>query len=135
MSLMNLSDNEFEQLFSQALVKAEEFNHLAHLRLGWVHITRYGIDTAIQNVCEQLKAFVSAHGAENKYHHTLTISSLHIISHFIEKYPSLGFSEIIEKEPRLLKDFRKLLETHYSPKHYQSEQARKTYLPPDRVAF
>ena len=135
MSIVNLNDKEFEQLFSQALIEPEDFNHLAHLRLGWIHITKYGIEEAIENVSHQLKAFVSKHGAEDKYHHTLTVSSLYIILHFIEKYPSLGFSELIKKEPRLLEDFRKLLESHYSPELYMSEQAKHTYLLPDRLGF
>jgi hypothetical protein len=49
-SHFELSDELFEEQFQNCQLNPALFNHEAHLRLAWIHITKYGIDKAIENI-------------------------------------------------------------------------------------
>ena len=55
-----LDDNTFEVLFREGNFPAALFSHEAHLRLAWIHLRRYGLEQAIENVSRQLQR--NAHG-------------------------------------------------------------------------
>ena len=42
-----LSDPEFEKQFESAVLDPKFFSHEAHLRLAWIHVTKYGVERAI----------------------------------------------------------------------------------------
>jgi hypothetical protein len=69
-----LTDAEFEGQFSNCLLGPKIFSHEAHLRLAWIHINKYGIDQAIENVTTQLQKFIDPLGERDKYNTTVTIS-------------------------------------------------------------
>ena len=71
----DLSDREFESQFAKSMFDPKLFSHEAHLRLAWIHVTKYGEPIAIQNVSDQLKQFVTIVGARDKYNHTLTVAA------------------------------------------------------------
>ena len=52
------SDDEFERLFEDKTLEPEVFTHEAHIRLAWIHITKYGSAQACDNVVSQLLAYV-----------------------------------------------------------------------------
>jgi hypothetical protein len=130
-----LSDDVFEQQFQACTLNPAIFSHEAHLRLAWIHITKYGVDNAINNICEQLLAFVDSLGARDKYNKTLTIAAIKAVNHFINKSHINNFREFIQKNARLKFNFKELMSSHYQKDIYKSEIAKRQYVEPDLLPF
>lgn len=130
-----LTDAEFEQQFADCTLNPEMFSHEAHLRLAWIHITKYGTAKAIENVCAQIQAYAAAQGASGKYHVTVTVAAVRAVYHFILKSKSDNFRDFIAEFPRLKHQFESLLDSHYSMDLFKSELARKAFVEPDLEAF
>ena len=130
-----LSDNEFEIAFGNCEVPPSQFNHEAHLRLAWIQIKKYGLETAIGNVCTQLSRYVEHLGAVDKYNTTLTVASVKMVSHFMGKSSSENFPGFMLEFPQLKTCFKELIGAHYAMDIFNSEQAKKKYLEPDLLPF
>jgi hypothetical protein len=131
----HLSDEEFESQFAQCTFPAELFSHEAHIRLAWIHISRYGLDKAIENICTQLRAFTRSLGAADKYNHTVTVAAIRAVYHFMLKSDCAHFIDFLTEAPRLKTAFKELMEAHYSTNIFTSDKARKEYLQPDLLPF
>ncbi len=129
------SDAAFEKQFKHGLLHPSYFTHEAHLRLAWIHITKYGLENAIENITSQLEAFTKLNNEETKYNKTVTIAAVRAVFHFILKSKSDNFRDFIDEFPRLLFEFRDLLGYHYAFNIFDSEEARTTYLEPDLQPF
>ncbi len=130
-----LSDEAFELQFASGVFPASLFIHEAHLRLGFIHIKKYGIEKAIEQVSQQIQQLVISIGAQEKYHHTITIAALHILYHYIRKNPEAPFQQLLASEPQLLANFKSILNNHYSEPLLASPEARHQYFPPDLTSF
>lgn len=128
-----LSEFEFETQFENCTFDPHIFSHEAHLRLAWIHIKKYGLEKACQNVCEQILLFDQTHDKGEKFHTTLTIASLKIMYHFMKKANSDTFQGLLKEFPKLKTDFKKIIDSAYSFDVYNSEQAKKEYLAPDLI--
>ena len=131
----DLTDPEFERKFENCSLDKDIFTHEAHLRLAWIHIKRYGQETAIQNICGQLKKFADFSGARDKYNETLTIAAIKAVYHFIKRSNSDSFPEFINEFPRLKYNFKELINFHYQVDVFRSREAKNKYLAPDLVPF
>lgn len=129
------SDYEFENQFRQCTFDPEYFSHEAHLRLAWIHIKKYGIQQAIENVSTQLLNFVDTLGAKDKFNKTLTVASLKAVHHFIQKSNTNSFSVFIETFPRLKFNLKELLSQHYQIDIFNDQLAKQHYLEPDLLPF
>lgn len=130
-----LNDLTFEQQFADCTLDPTLFSHEAHLRLAWIHLTKYGVDQAIQNICAQLKNFTAALGASDKYNETVTIAAIRAVHHFMLRSQTNHFQDFIIENPRLKTAFKQLLYTHYSTDIFTSERAKREYLEPELLAF
>jgi len=129
------SDREFEKQFADCSFPPNLFTHEAHLRLAWIHIELYGIDSAVKNVCNHLKAFVKSVGAEDKYNKTLTIAATRAVYHFMLKSETTNFVDFIAENPRLKYNLKDLMSTHYETDIFNSSIAKKIYLEPELLPF
>lgn len=130
-----VSDAVFEQQFKNCELNPALFSHEAHLRLAWIHIKKYGVEKAIENVCEQLLNFVDYVGARDKYNKTLTIAAVRAVHHFMKKKEIDNFYDFIQAYPRLKTNFKELMGFHYKTDIFNSENAKRMYLEPDLVPF
>jgi hypothetical protein len=131
----DLSDQEFEEQFASCQLNAAIFSHEAHLRLAWIHVSKYGIDNAIENICSQLKAFTQFLGASDKYNETVTIAAIKAVYHFMLKSNTDSFQHFISENPRLKTNFKDLLSQHYSIDIFNSELAKSSFLEPELLPF
>lgn len=134
-SHFNLNDKEFEVVFRQSTLSPALFDHEAHLRLAWIHIDKYGIDSAIENICKQLRDYVKHLGAEDKYNVTVTIAAIRAVYHFKMKSESDNFIDFLLEFPRLKYRFKELLACHYKTDIFNSAAAKKNYLQPELLPF
>jgi len=130
-----LSDTDFEIQFANCSLDPELFIHEAHLRLAWIHITKYGLNEAEKNICEQIKRFDKTFGIGMKFHVTLTIASVKMINHFIRKSESDNFVDFMKEFPRLKSNFRELISAHYSTDIFTDLYAKNKYLEPELKDF
>ena len=130
-----LSDNQFEAEFRNCNISPALFNHKAHLRLAWIHLHKYGLEIAIENICRQLTAYVAHVGAADKYNTTLTIASIKMVNHFMNRSASDNFQDFVIEFPQLTSNFRGLIGAHYTRDIFTSEEAKKSYLEPDLLPF
>jgi len=131
----DMTDLEFEQQFADGSLEARFFSHEAHLRLAWIHVSKYGIDKAIENIRTQLQHFVSAQGAKDKYNETVTVAAVRAVDHFMRKSGAKNFNDFIAENPRLKFQFKELLSFHYRTDIFISEMAKKQYLAPELLPF
>jgi len=130
-----LSDTEFEQQFNNCTFHPVDFSHEAHLRLAWIHISRYDILQATKNITTQLEQFVNFVGAKDKYNLTLSVAAIKAVYHFWLKSNSDNFSDFILEFPRLKYNFKELMACHYGFDIYNSDQAKRAFLEPDLIPF
>lgn len=131
----HLSAAEFEASFENKTLPQELFDHPGHLRLSYIHITKYGLEQAISNVSEQIQAYAAHHGDTKKFHVTLTHAAVRTMDHFIKKEGALTFEELLTKYPRLVTNFKDLINQHYSWCVLTSIDSKEKYLEPDLLAF
>ncbi len=101
-----LTDDEFEMQFKDCTLDPKIFSHEAHLRLAFIHIRKYGLGKAIQNICDQIRKFDQTFGDGTKYNEELTIACVKLIDHLIKKTPDSGFKRLLAYYPELKSDFR-----------------------------
>lgn len=132
---LDLIDNQFEEQFSNCSLKPALFNHEAHLRLAWIHINKYGIEKAIENISAQLQQYVESLGVKDKYNTTVTVAAIRAVYHFMLQSNTKDFQRFIAENHRLKYSFRELLSYHYTTDIFKSENARREYLRPELLPF
>jgi len=130
-----LSDATFEKQFEHCQLPQQLFTHEAHLRLVWIHIKQYGYDKTLITVPNQLRAYVSSLGAQEKYNITLTMAAIKAVYHFMMKSNAVDFSGFISEFPQLKYEFKTLIQTHYSLDIFNDVSAKRKFLRPDLLPF
>ena len=130
-----LSDEEFEKQFEECSLAPSLFSHEAHLRLAWIHIQKYGLAQAEDNLCMQIKRYATHLGAAGKFHMTVTIAAIKAVNHFIKRSESKNFEGLIAEFPRLKTNFMDLMNAHYGENIFKNEKARTAFIAPDLTQF
>lgn len=132
---LDLNDSEFEKQFRDGILAPSLFNHEAHLRLAWIHVSKYGVDNACKEISNQILAYVTQLGETDKFNKTLTIAAVRTVNHFLLKSKSNSFQDFITEFPRLKYNFKDLLDSHYGFDIFNSEKAKTHYVEPDLLPF
>lgn len=104
------------------------FTHEAHLRLAWILIRKHGLNLSTEKICEQILAFVIPLGAEEKFNTTLTVASMNMVQHFMQKTESENFHDFIQAFPALKYDFKHLISQHYSFDILKDDRTKRNML-------
>lgn len=131
--------------FKKQQLEANEFNHLAHLKVAWDYINRYSMVEARELFHRDLIRLTKALGAEDKYHRTLTDFFLDYLFqvkwYFCFDAPSTESWHLVESNCSLLiKNAKKLVSYYYSDDTIHSDKAKSEFveadiLPLDRASF
>ncbi|MBN4077552.1 hypothetical protein JYT25_00200 [bacterium AH-315-C20] len=130
-----LSDDIFEEQFRTCQLDPVLLTHEAHLRLAYIHISKYGEARAIQNLCLQIGVFDRTHGEGIKYHETITVVAVKIVQHFMNRTSAVNFDGLLKEFPRLKTNFKDLINQHYSLDLFKHPTAKIEYLEPDLSPF
>ncbi len=115
----------------ERIIKARGgFGHREHLELAWNYLRLYSIDEAGEAMVAAIRHVARLHGAEGKYHETMTRSWLHLVAVHDQRWGADSFEGFLERNPELLDS--KLIQHFYSPETILSEPARAAWTPPDR---
>lgn len=130
-----LTNDEFEAAFRDKTLRPGWFTHEAHLRLAFIHLTKYGLDGALNNMRQEIRAFAENLGIYDKYHDTVTIAAVYMVNDFMKETDNTSFDSFLKSGGDDLKDFKGLLEKHYSYNVFKDQKAREHFVEPDLAPF
>jgi hypothetical protein len=105
------------------------FGHREHLELAWSYLRLYSIDEANEAMVAAIRHVARLHGAEDKYHETITRAWLHLVAVHGQRWSADSFETFMDLNPDLLNS--KLLQHFYSRELILSEPARAAWTAPD----
>jgi len=128
-----MRDDEFLIALETGTLPLAAFDHRAHVRAGYLYVTRHGLGGAIERFARALKAFAARHGEPGLYHETITVAFLALINEHVAASVAPDWESFIAGNPELLD--RSLLRHFYAPDELASAEARRVFkLPRTRVA-
>jgi hypothetical protein len=130
-----IDDEAFVTAVNNCQLLPSEFGHLQHLRLGWLQLRSAPLEMAIEETCTALARFATHYGAENKFHRTITEVLLRLMAQGGAMEPEKDWPCFLHCNQALVNDARSVLARHYSPTLLASDEARRHFLPPDRLPF
>lgn len=131
MSPSELDDPAFLAAIAHCTLPAAAFDHRQHLRLGWLHLRQAPLQPAIESCCADIARFAAHHGAQGKFHRTVTEALLRLMAARGAVDPALDWPGFQRRNAAMLADARGLLARHYSPTLLASPAARLSFQPPD----
>jgi hypothetical protein len=125
-----MSDDDFLEAFRTGALPLSDFDHRAHLRAGYLYVSRHGLGLAIARFGKDLKGFAEAHGKTGLYHETITVAFLALINERIATGGDRGWDSFAAANPDLFG--RNSLAPFYAPEELVSAEARRVFLLPRR---
>ncbi len=111
-------------------VPAQCFGHRDHLRLGWLYLRAAPYPVALRRMAQSIRRLAAHHGAQAKYHHTLTVVWLRLLASAVSSAPEgRTFESLLAENPELLD--RAVVFRFYSAARLNSEAARWEFVLPD----
>ena len=129
-----LTDAELMAGFEDTTLPKEAFHHAEHVRTAWLFVTRYGVADALVRFSTALKRFAEAKGATGLYHETITWAYIFIVAERVGQTPTRSWAEFAAAHPDLLRWKPSVLDRYYTHGRLWSDEARRSFVMPDRVA-
>ena len=125
-----LSDADFLHAVEGAELPGDQFDHRAHLRLGWIYLRQGPAGEAAERMAATLRHFAVRHGASGKYHETLTRLWMRLVAAARARVPdAASFDALLAAHPALLE--RDLPLRYYSRERLFGDAARAALVEPD----
>ncbi len=105
------------------------FGHREHVELVWNYLRLYLVDDAAEAMADAIRHLARLHGAEDKYHETMTRTWVHFVAVHMQRWGADEFEEFVTGNPDLLDS--KLIQHFYSRELLFSEPARASWTNPD----
>ena len=117
---------------TRALERGElkDFHHASHLHVAWVYLAESSsVQEAAKKMRNTLRRFAAAAGKPEKYHETITLFWVHLLSRAHAVSGAEPLEEIVHANPQLLEKNFPL--AYYSAKRLFSDEARTSWVAPD----
>jgi hypothetical protein len=126
-----MTDEAFARAFEAGIVRPEEFDHMAHLRVAWVYLREAGsAEAALPRIRDAIQRFAAAAGAAQKYHETITVVWMRLLEGAGAQLAGpRELAELVRQRPELAD--KNLPLKYYSRDRLFSDDARERYVPPD----
>jgi len=121
--------------FVATAIGSDEWTHAMHVRMGWVHVKCFGLESAIELLRERIRRLNEANGVTNSpsegYHETITRLWATLITAAAQQDGAsiVTSAAFLERHPELLD--QQLGFRHYRKATLMSEEARAGWVPPD----
>ena len=123
----------FEDLFAEVMTTSDHFGHRQHVHLTWLAVRTVGTDAAVPLVSDGIQATARYAGAPQKYHATMSRAWVVLVGHHTDADPVDDFDRFAEGNPELLD--KRLLTRFYNSTTLASDEARASWVDPDREPF
>jgi hypothetical protein len=117
---------------TRALERGEmkDFHHASHLHVAWVYLAESSsVQQAANRMRQTLRRFAAAAGKPQKYHETITLFWLQLLSCVHAASHGEPLEEIVHANPQLLEKNFPL--AYYSAERLFSDEARTSWVEPD----
>jgi hypothetical protein len=101
------------EILEEIIQSGGGFGHREHLELAWTYLRVYPMDEAASVMTEAVRHDARRHGAEDKYHETITRAWLRFVAVHMQRWGAESFEAFLTANPDLLD--RTLIEHFYSP--------------------
>ena len=123
-----MTDVELTRALERGEIK--DFHHASHLHVAWVYLTESSsVQLAARRMRNTLRRFAAAAGKPEKYHETITLFWVHLLSRAHAASSAERLEDIVHANPQLLEKNFPLV--YYSPERLFSNEARTSWVEPD----
>lgn len=129
-----MDDETFLKQFETTAWPKAEWHHRQHIKVAYLYLCRYSLETASIKISENIRAYNKAHGVEESllsgFHETMTQAWLRLVYFTLCEYGAAESADAFyEQHPQLSE--KKVLRFFYSKERFTSPAAKATFLEPD----
>jgi hypothetical protein len=125
-----MTDVELTRALERGEIANEDFHHASHLHVAWVYLAESSsLQQAANKMRDTLRRFAAAAGKPQKYHETITLFWVHLLSRAHAASGRERLEEIVHANPQLLEKNFPL--AYYSAERLFSNEARTSWVEPD----
>ncbi len=125
-------DQQLVDAFLDGSLPPSELDHPKHVRLVWADLRQHSLAMTLERQTEGLRRFVQQHGADEKFHATITWGFVLLVHERLERFGRhRPWREFAEHNADLLTYHPSPLAAYYKPETLRSELARKVFVLPD----
>jgi len=125
-----MTDVELTRALERGEIANEDFHHVSHLHVAWVYLAESSsVWQAGNKMRDTLRRFAAAAGKPQKYHETITLFWVHLLSRAHAANGGERLEEIVRANPQLLEKNFPL--AYYSVERLFSDEARTSWVEPD----
>jgi hypothetical protein len=123
-----MTDVELTRALERGEIK--DFHHASHLHVAWVYLTESSsVQQAAKKMRNTLRRFTAAAGKPEKYHETITLFWVHLLSRAQAASRAERLEDVVHANPQLLEKNFPL--AYYSTERLFSDEARTSWVEPD----
>jgi hypothetical protein len=123
-----MTDVELARALERGEIK--DFPHASHLHVAWVYLSESpSVQQAANKIRRTLRRFAAAAGKPEKYHETMTLFWVQVLSQAYAVSRGERLEDIVHANPQLLEKNFPL--TYYSAERLFSDEARISWVQPD----
>jgi hypothetical protein len=126
----SLDEDSFVRSFESCEYGNERFKHADHIRLAWIYIRCFGLQTAQDRIATSIRRFAVRLGHEEKYHATMTRAWLYLVCAAHCATPAIDDFDKFISSHLWLAD-KRTLSAFYSETLLASDEARRHWVEPD----
>ena len=124
-----MSDDEFLAELEGCRLPPAQFDHAAHLRLGYLYLRHAAFADAAARACRTIRLYAAAIGSPGRYHETLTIGFMALIAERLRRGgDGGGWAGFRAHNPELLS--KDALLAYYPRAVLESAEARAAFVLP-----
>jgi hypothetical protein len=125
-----MNDVALTRALERCEIANTNFHHASHLHVAWVYLCESSsVDAAAAKMRATLRQFAASAGKLEKYHETITLFWVHLLSRAFATANGESLEKIVHANPRLLEKNFPL--TYYSRERLFSDRARSSWVEPD----
>ncbi len=125
-----MTDVELTRALERGEIANEDFHHVSHLHVAWVYLAESSsVRQAANKMRDTLRRFAATAGKPQKYHETITLFWVHLLSRAHAASGGERLEEIVRANPQLLEKNFPL--AYYSAERLFSDEARTSWVEPD----
>jgi hypothetical protein len=130
-----MNDKDFLSQFDNLELDPQNFNHASHLRLAWLTLRQCPAEQACKKLEQGIKRFANHHGANEKYHRSITWALTYIVDARMREQGADQFDVFLSENPDLANDAKAVLSLYYTPEVLDSDRARHDFVQPDLMSW
>lgn len=119
--------------FEDGTLDVDAFDHEAHIYVAWLYLEELPLPDAIARFCAVLKKLTTKLGVAGKYHETITWFFMILIAERRQHAASSDWFSFRRANGDLFDRSDSIIDRYYSKDLLGSEQARESFVLPDKL--